>query len=303
GLDSLCAAPAETVAEDLEAALTTPVDSAKGSIALVGAGPGDPGLLTLEAAKALRTADVVLHDALVSPEILAMTRKEARVIPVGKRAGQPSVPQDMTNQLMLSHAKRGERVVRLKGGDPFVFGRGGEEQDFLQAHGIQPQVLCGVSAAFGIAARLGLPLTYRGESRALTLATASFDETAGQSGQPDWAKLANPSATLCLYMAGRHMGQAAQALIDHGLTPETPLVGIWDGTGQSHAHHFMTLAQAAEDFATDKTPFGPKETPVLFIIGDAVAHSPASTLSATKVLESRPSAGKVFDHNSVGVAL
>ncbi len=286
-LDRLAATDPDTlalrVAAEVDQALADRVphadERAQGSVALVGAGPGDPGLLTLAAAEALRTADVVLHDALVSPAVLAMARKEARLIPVGKRAERPSMPQDMINRLILTHARRGERVVRLKGGDPFIFGRGGEEQAFLRHHGIEPRIIGGTTAAFGIAAALGIPLTHRGEARSLRLVTGAFLEDGhlpgdGTSRGPDWRTLADRETTLCLYMSGKAAPRAAEGLIAAGLSPSTPVAAVWNGTMPEQQERFLTLRAlrcglpAPEDDHT-----GRDDGPVLLIIGSVVAHA------------------------------
>lgn len=274
-LDRLARCPVEQmgeqVAEDVESALsgTSDIDPA-GEVTLVGAGPGDPGLLSLAAAQALRTADVVLHDALVSREVLDMVRKEARLISVGKRAGGAAMPQDMINRLIVTHARRGVRVVRLKGGDPFIFGRGGEEQAHLIAHGIHPRVIGGTTAALGVAATLGIPLTHRGVARSLRLVTGALGEGVEGSGVRNWGDLADPETTLCLYMAGRAVAEVARGLMAGGLSATTPVAAVWSGCTADQEHAFCSLGELALWTGDPRNGH-----PLLFIVGAVVAFAPA----------------------------
>ncbi|WP_413206946.1 siroheme synthase CysG [Rhodospirillum sp. A1_3_36] len=264
------------VAEEVETALAGTADTdPAGDVALVGAGPGDPGLLSLAAAQALRTADVVLHDALVSREVLDMVRKDARLISVGKRAGGAAMPQDMINRLMVTHARRGVRVVRLKGGDPFIFGRGGEEQEHLIAHGIHPRVVGGTTAALGVAATLGIPLTHRGVARSLRLVTGALGEGMEGDDARDWAGLADPETTLCLYMAGRKVAEAARGLMAGGLGPTTPVAVVWSGCTPDQECRFCTVGELAHWTGDPRNGH-----PVLFIVGAVVAFAPAWTASS-----------------------
>jgi uroporphyrin-III C-methyltransferase/precorrin-2 dehydrogenase/sirohydrochlorin ferrochelatase len=203
-------------------AACTPEETLPG-VTLVGAGPGDAGLLTLNAVRALQAADVILFDDLVSDAVLALARREARRMLVGKRGGRVSCRQEDINALMVKLAKQGKRVVRLKGGDPMIFGRAGEEIAELQAAGIPVAVVPGVTAAVGAAARLGVSLTHRDCARSLHLVTAH----SRQGGLPqdiDWQRLADPRTTLMLYMGARTGPQAAAKLLAEGLAPETPVV-------------------------------------------------------------------------------
>jgi len=167
-----------------------------GEVFLVGAGPGDPDLLTIKAAKLLNTADVVLYDALISEDILSMVNDTAQKIHVGKRASCHFVSQAQTNQLLVKYAKQGKRVIRLKGGDPFIFGRGGEELQFLAEQHIPFQVVPGITAASGCTSYAGIPLTHRDFAQSVRLVTAHHKE----NGQVNWENLAQPNQTLVFYM-------------------------------------------------------------------------------------------------------
>ena len=180
-----------------------------GTVWLVGAGPGDPGLLTVRAARALADADVVLHDALVSPEILALA-PQARLEPVGKRAGGRRTPQLRINQRLIGLAREGNRVVRLKGGDPLVFGRGGEEALALAAAGIRFRIVPGVSAGIGGAAAAGIPVTHRGLAHSVAFVTGH--DAKGELPDLDWSALARGADVLVLYMALRQIGAIAACL-------------------------------------------------------------------------------------------
>ena len=195
-----------------------------GTVLLVGAGPGPADLLTLRAARAIEGAEAVLYDALVSAEVLALAPKACVKIQTGKRAGRASMAQDAINRLMLRLARRGLKVVRLKGGDPSVFGRSGEESDFLAAHGIETEVVPGITAASAAAAQFGFPLTHRGEARRVTFATARI-ETGGVTGD-GWAAAADPASTLALYMGREAFPEAAKRLIAEGRPASTPALAV-----------------------------------------------------------------------------
>ena len=193
---------------------------------IVGAGPGDPGLVTLRAQQLISRADVILYDRLVSKPVLDYARKEAEFIAVGKQAGYAVMSQDDINRLLVERVRRGQRVCRLKGGDPFVFGRGGEEVQTLAAAGLPYQVVPGISAALGCAAYAGIPLTMRGMSGSVTLASAKLDAHLS----PDWQSLARPGQTLALYMAAASIGETASKLLQHGLGADTPAAIVEHGT-------------------------------------------------------------------------
>jgi uroporphyrin-III C-methyltransferase len=199
---------------------------AAGKVWLVGAGPGDPELLTLKAARALGEADVVLVDDLVDRAVLAHAHPGARVIEVGKRAGCRSTPQAFIERLLVRLARRGLTVVRLKGGDPFVFGRGGEEALALAAAGVACEVVSGVTAGIAAPAAAGIPVTHRGLARGVTFVTAHTRE----GGGPDWAALAATGATLVVYMGASRIAQICAALAAAGLAPDTPAAAVENGT-------------------------------------------------------------------------
>jgi uroporphyrin-III C-methyltransferase/precorrin-2 dehydrogenase/sirohydrochlorin ferrochelatase len=201
---------------------------AGGSVALVGAGPGDPELLTRRAASLIRRADVILYDKLVGGEVLALARRDARRIDVGKRCGRHEMSQAAINRLLAEHAARGSRVVRLKGGDPFVFGRGGEELEWLRRAGVPVEIIPGITAAVAVSARLGIPLTHRGVARSLYFVTGHGRE--GEEYDIDAERLAGGDATLACYMGARRAATLSERLIDAGLPPSTPAVAVENAT-------------------------------------------------------------------------
>ena len=202
-------------------------EAPKGSVAIVGAGPGDPDLLTLRALRLIQRAEVVIYDNLVGPAVLDLVRRDAERIYVGKSKGNHSKTQDEINALIAEQAQYGHRVVRLKGGDPFIFGRGGEEVEYLRQRGIRAELVPGITAALGCAAAVGIPLTHRDHAHAVTLATGQGkdDET-----ELDWATLAKLKQTLAIYMGVGKAGYIASRLIGHGLDPATPVAVIENGT-------------------------------------------------------------------------
>jgi uroporphyrin-III C-methyltransferase/precorrin-2 dehydrogenase/sirohydrochlorin ferrochelatase len=199
----------------------------EGSVAIVGAGPGDADLLTLKALRLLQQADVVIYDRLVAPEILDLARRDALRLYVGKARGQHSKSQDEINALIAEHAEAGRRVVRLKGGDPFVFGRGGEELDYLRRRDIPVEAVPGITAALGCAAASGIPLTHRELAQAITFITGQ-----AKDGEPDldWQALARLGQTLVIYMGVATAGRISERLIEHGLDAATPVAVIENGT-------------------------------------------------------------------------
>ncbi|MCW8877455.1 MAG: siroheme synthase CysG [Kangiellaceae bacterium] len=199
----------------------------KGKVSLVGAGPGDPELLTVKALKLIQTADVVLYDALVSQEILEQVRKDAKLIHVGKRCNKHFVTQDNTNQLLVDYAQQGLEVVRLKGGDPFIFGRGGEELQYLKASDIDFQVVPGITAAAGCASYAGIPLTHRDYSQSVRFITA---HEKGENSRIDWKSLAAENQTLVFYMGLGKSQQITEKLISFGKSHSTPVALIEKGT-------------------------------------------------------------------------
>jgi len=238
-----------------------------GVVYLVGAGPGDPELLTLRAVRLLMTADVVLPDDLVSDEVLALASPSALVIPVGKRCGQPRITQAGIHALMLEHASADRSVLRLKSGDPLIFGRAGEEIAFLTDARIPFEIVPGITAAFAVAAELKTPLTDRSSASKLIFATAHHaapqpDKPARLELTPKWEGAFPPDATLVLYMPGRRFRLLADELIASGIDARTPCIAVSNAsTPQQHIHR-TTLA-ALEDDAV-----GP--APVLMLIGHAI---------------------------------
>jgi uroporphyrin-III C-methyltransferase len=237
-----------------------------GTVWLVGAGPGDPGLLTLHAASALAEADVVLHDALVSPEILALAA-HARLEPVGKRAAGRRTPQLRINERLIQLAREGHRVVRLKGGDPLVFGRGGEEALALAAAGVRFRIIPGISAGVGGAAAAGIPVTHRGLAHSVSFVTGH--DAGGDVPELDWAALARGSDVLVLYMALRQIGSIASHLLAAGRDVAEPVAFITDATTPRQSVVVTTLADAAQAAAGI-----PRHAPTLIVIGPVVALRP-----------------------------
>jgi uroporphyrin-III C-methyltransferase/precorrin-2 dehydrogenase/sirohydrochlorin ferrochelatase len=212
----------------LDAALDQAQETPTGSVVLVGAGPGDPGLLTLKALRALNEADVILHDRLISADILSLARRDAERIDVGKRPGEDhAATQARIHALMVDHARRGRRVVRLKGGDAFIFGRGGEELQHLRAHGIAYEVVPGVTAALACAAHAGIPLTHREHAQSLHLITAHCRD---DGDTIDWAALADSRQTLAFYMGVGQLESLAQRLQAHGRAADTPFALVENGS-------------------------------------------------------------------------
>ena len=238
-------------------------DFPQGSVWLVGAGPGDPELLTRKAERLIGMATVIFHDALVGPAILDLAAPGARLVYVGKRSGRHSKDQASIDQLIVAAALAGERVVRLKGGDPAIFGRATEELDACRAVNISCRICPGITAASAAAASLGISLTLRGMARRLTLVTAHA--RAGEELTLDWQALADPAATLAVYMGKAAAGEIARRLIDAGLAPDTP-VAMVENASLPDERVFQTrldlLALAA------KTALG--DGPALLLIGEAV---------------------------------
>ena len=231
-----------------------------GSVALVGAGPGDTGLLTLRALRLLNEADVILHDRLVSPEILQLARRDADFIDVGKQAGDHATSQDRIHALLLEHARAGRRVVRLKGGDPFVFGRGGEELEFLHAHAIPFEVVPGITAALACAAYAGIPLTHRDHAQSLRLVTAHFKQSLDGL---DWRALAQERQTLAVYMGVAGLDRLRARLLAHGRDPATPFALIENGSRPEQRVILGTLADLPERARAESV-----RSPALLILGE-----------------------------------
>ena len=234
-----------------------------GSVALVGAGPGDPGLLTLRALRLLNQADVILHDRLVSPGVLALARRDADFIEVGKQAANHHVSQDGIHALMLEHARAGRRVVRLKGGDPFVFGRGGEELEFLHAHGIAFEVVPGITAALACAAYAGVPLTHRDHAQSVRLLTAHCKDSLDTL---DWRALAQEKQTLAVYMGVAGLAGFRDRLLAHGRDASTPFALVENGSRPEQRVVTGTLAELPSLAARHAV-----QSPALLILGEVAA--------------------------------
>ena len=234
-----------------------------GQVALIGAGPGDAGLLTLRGLQLMQQADVVLYDYLVSDEVMALVRRDAELVCVGKKAGFHSVPQEQTNRLIVEYAQQGKRVVRLKGGDPFVFGRGAEELEVLAEAGIDFQVVPGITAAAGATAYAGIPLTHRDYAQTAMFITGHLKP---DGKQLDWSTLARGNQTLVIYMGLMKSSHIQQQLLDHGRAPDTPIAIIERGTQATQKvltgqlHELADLAQHAA-------------SPSLIVVGEVVKLS------------------------------
>lgn len=235
-----------------------------GFVALVGAGPGDPDLLTMAAVRHLRRADTIVHDHLIGPRILDHANPAARRVHVGKSCGEHSVPQAEINRILVEHACRGEYVVRLKGGDPFVFGRGAEEALHLVEHRIAFEVVPGVTSGYGALAAAGIPLTHRDCAHAAVLVSAQ--RCNGED--PDWPSLAVAGRTLVFYMGVRSVGWICANLMSAGLGSGTPAAMVQDGTLPTQRVVVATLADLAER-ARD-AGIG---SPALVVVGEVVALS------------------------------
>ena len=248
-----------------------------GTVFLVGAGPGDPDLLTLKAAKALRSADVVLHDELVSREILALIPATAQIINVGKRSRKKSTPQQEINNLLLQYALLGLQVVRLKGGDPFIFGRGGEELETLRAAGIPVEIVPGITAALGAAASAQVPLTHREVSSALIFVTGSSQR---EDHIANWPDRLPSNATVVIYMPGHNFGALQTRLINSGLEAATPCAIISSATNESEQIHVNSVG------SLNTAPHLP--APRLLVVGEVVrlANPARITQWANAVTES-----------------
>lgn len=235
----------------------------KGKVYLVGAGPGDPELLTLKAARLLQSAEAVLYDDLVSPAILQLIPAAAQIHAVGKRCGTKRIKQEEINFLMVGLADSGLRVVRLKGGDPLIFGRAGEELEALRKSGIPYEIVPGVTSALGAAAAAGIPLTHRRHSSALTFVTAqqASDETI------DWKALARSGATFVIYMPGHDHQRLSAKLCSSGLAPATPCVIVAKATTREQRIHPTTIHELG--FAP------PMPAPSLLIVGEVARFADA----------------------------
>ncbi len=235
-----------------------------GRASLVGAGPGAVDLLTVRAVQAIQSADVLLYDKLVGAEVLALAPAGARRIDVGKRCGRHAMSQAAINALIVRHAQAGAHVVRLKGGDPFVFGRGGEELESLRLAGVPTEVVPGITAALAAAARLGIPLTHRGASRSLHLITAHGADD--RLPEHDWTALARAGGTLAVYMGKRTLPLLAERLLAAGMAADTPAIAVENATLPNERRMLGTLVGLAEMVAAAGL-----DGPTLVLIGAVVA--------------------------------
>jgi uroporphyrin-III C-methyltransferase/precorrin-2 dehydrogenase/sirohydrochlorin ferrochelatase len=245
---------------------------AHGRVAIIGAGPGDPDLLTLRALQQLQRADVIVYDRLVGDRVLDYARRDAERIYVGKTRAHHAYAQPEISALLAHHAALGKRVVRLKGGDPFVFGRGGEELEYLRGRGIAVEVVPGITAALGAAASAGIPLTHRGIARGVTLITGTTKDGVPEN---DWQALARLGHTLAVYMSVANAGEIAERLIDGGLDPATPAAIVENATLPAQRVVTGAVADLAELVRAHDI-----DSPALLVIGEAVALGGAANVAA-----------------------
>lgn len=251
-----------------------PHDRSLGQVLLVGAGPGAADLLTVRAARAIEQAQALLYDALVPQEILDLAPASCLKIQTGKRAGRASMAQSTINRLMVRLARRGLQVVRLKGGDPSVFGRVGEEAAALRAAGVEVQIIPGVTAAAAAAAQFGFPLTHRGEARRVVLATARLDQG---SLAEDWRAAADPEATLAIYMGGAAAGAIHEHLLRAGRSPATPVLAV-ENAGRADARLFTGVLGGLDQLI----PKG-LDGPVLIVVGAVAAQAKREEATLTEL--------------------
>jgi uroporphyrin-III C-methyltransferase len=247
-----------------------------GFVSLVGAGPGSPDLLTLRGLRALQSADVVLFDALLEPGFAALFPETALAIPAGKRCGGLGVTQEHIQAQLIEHARAGHRVVRLKGGDPFIFGRGGEESQALAEAGIPFEVIPGVSALQGAAAASGIPLTHRGVAREVRILEGHHL----LSSNTDWHELARTEATLAVFMGTRSLQAVARRLLEHGAAPDLPLALVERASCPGQTTTLSTLRLAAQGHVQPRTP-----GPGLVYLGAVLRHRVPALQPATHVAD------------------
>ena len=235
---------------------------AQGYVTLVGAGPGDPDLLTIKAVKAIAAADVVLIDDLVNPEILSHARPGVRVVEVGKRGGCASTPQAFIERLMLSEALAGLHVVRLKGGDPYLFGRGGEERAYLRSHGVRVEVVPGISSGLAAPSAIGVPLTHRSWSQGAIFVTGHGKDAASE---PNWAALAQSGLTLVIYMGVARVAAIQAGLLAGGMAPGMPVAVVQSASRDTQRQLLSTLAALPADLHASGLA-----SPAIIVVGEVV---------------------------------
>jgi len=259
--------------------------SAFGRVWLVGAGPGDVELLTLKAARLIGAADVIFADRLVGPGILELANAGAEIVPVGKSKGEHSVPQDQIHALMIAAARAGKAVVRLKGGDPFIFGRGGEEVEALRLAGVEVEVVPGVSAALGCAASAQIPLTHRDMAQAVTFVTGHA--ALGAEPELDWKSLARTNQTVVVYMGVGSAETISQRLVAAGRDAETPVAVIENGARSGEVVAYGTLGELPDVIWRNGI-----EGPALLMIGDVVQLGKDATSHSSVGKSRKPKAEK-----------
>jgi len=239
----------------------------RGKVFIVGAGPGDPKLITIKAVEAIRSADVVLYDRLVSKQIIDMIPKKTQRVYVGRDVGDDYGHQDTTNDLMVKYAKTKRNVVRLKGGDPFIFGRGGEEAEFLRKHGIKYEIVPGITSGIGSAEYSGIPLTHRDHASSVVFVTGHEDAKKSQ-GTVNWRKLAKSVDTIVIMMGLSRLEEISKNLVKGGLDKQTPVAVIQNGTTKKHRMIKGTLANITKKVSAAKV-----RPPSIIIIGKVVSLS------------------------------
>jgi uroporphyrin-III C-methyltransferase/precorrin-2 dehydrogenase/sirohydrochlorin ferrochelatase len=257
-------------------------------VSLVGAGPGDPDLLTLKAARLIGEAEVVFVDRLVGEGVMKLVSSGAQVVHVGKSKGEHSVPQDEIHRRMIEAARAGKRVVRLKGGDPFIFGRGGEEVEALRAAGIEVDVVPGISSALGVAAAAQIPLTHREMAQAVTFVTGHA--ALGAEPDLDWTALARPNQTVVVFMGVGTAGTIAARLIAAGRDPATPAAVVENGTRENEIRALGALGNIADMIQANGI-----QGPALLVIGDVVALAQRAAGTSGKAKAAKPTLGSLWE--------